>query len=107
MPLLGTLLVGLFGGLANFFAEFVGKKVGVALAFTTALTGAFATLLLILGSVVAPLLGQLFSAYPYVGWMGLAFPPVTSACVAALGATWAGCTLYKWEREVLRMAASV
>jgi len=107
MPLLGALLVGLFGGLTTFLAEFVGKKVAVALAYAAVLTSSFVALLALLGSVVAPLLAGLFSSFPYVGWMGLAFPPVTGACLAALATTWAGCMLYKWQRDVLKVMASV
>lgn len=105
MPLLGGLLVWLFGGLASFLAEMFGKKVGVGLAFVASLGGVVLVLLGGMRLVVEPLAGQLF-AYPYAGWMGLAFPPVSGTCMVALGATWAATVLYRWQLESLRLAAS-
>ena len=106
MPLLGTLIASLFGGLANFLADFVGKKIAVALAYVAALGSIVTVLLVFMRGVVEPLAGALFS-YPWAGWMGLAFPPVVGTCIAALAGTWAACVLYRWQRAALGVAASV
>jgi hypothetical protein len=105
MPLLGGLLVTLFSGLASFFADMFAKKVALALAYVTALGVVVVAMLAMLTVVVAPLSGLLFSQFPWLGWMGLAFPPVHSTCITALATVWSGTVLYSWQREGLRLAA--
>jgi len=106
MPIFGALLVTMFTGLATWLMQFVAQKVAVALAYVAVLTTVTVAMLALLATVVAPLLSGIF-ATSWFGWMGLAFPPVSSACLTALATTWAGTTLYAWQREALRMAASV
>lgn len=108
MPILGALLVSLFSGLAVFLAEMFGKKVAIALAFVASLSAVAITLLGLLSLVVVPLASALFASYPGTGWMGLPFPqPAFGVCMTALGTVWAGTVLYAWQREALRIAASV
>lgn len=107
MPILGALLVSLFTGLAGFFVEFIAKKFAMALAYIATLGVVIVVMLGLLTTVVKPLADSLFS-YPYSGWMGLAFPsPTTGICITALATVWAGTVLYAWQREALRIAASV
>lgn len=108
MPILGGLLVTLFSGLATFLADLFGRKVAVALAYVATLGTVMIAMLAVLTAVVAPLSSSLFSSYPWLGWMGLAFPPtVTATCLTALATTWSATVLYAWQREALRIAASV
>lgn len=108
MPILGGLLVSLFGSLAAFFAEIMAKKVAISLAYVTTLGTVTVALLGMLALIVVPISNALFSTLPFIGWMGLAFPqPATSICIAALGSVWSGTVLYRWQVESLRIAASV
>lgn len=105
MPLLGALLTSLFGGLATWLAQFVARKVAVALAYVATLGTVTVALLALMTSLLAPIAAGLFGSSMF-GWVGLAFPPAASACLTAYGTAWAGCVLYAWQRESLRLAAS-
>lgn len=103
MPLLGTLLVNLVGGLAGFFAQFLTRKVAVVSAALVALSTITAALLLVFNSAVSPLVGQLF-ATEYGQFLGLAFPPVAGNCLVTIGTVWSACTLYGWQAKALALA---
>jgi len=105
MPLLGTLLVALFGGVASWFAQFFARKVAIAATYVTVLATIYVALLVVMRGVLGPLAAELFS-YQWAGWMGLAFPPVAGTCMSALAVTWAGCVLYRWQLEGLKLAAT-
>lgn len=104
MPILGGLLVTLFGGIAGFFAQYFGKKatVGLALVATLAtITGALLLAMRAMIAAIAPVLGDGNFA---VG-VGIAIPPNFTACVSAIVSTWTACTLYSWKREALKLFA--
>jgi hypothetical protein len=105
MPVLGALLVSLFGGVASFFVALLGKKVAIAAAAVTALGVATAALMVTFRSLVAPLLAQMFTSQ-YGQFFGLAFPPVAGNCLATIAATWAACALYKWQVRAISLSAS-
>jgi hypothetical protein len=105
MPLLGALLTSLFGGLATWLAQFFARKVAISLAYVATLGTVTGVLLALMTSLLGPLASSLFSSSIF-GWVGLAFPPIASTCIAAYGTAWAGCVLYSWQRESLRLAAA-
>lgn len=105
MPLLGALLVSLFGGIASWLAEVVTRKVVVAGAAITAFGVATVALLAAFNGLVAPLVARAFST-SYGQVIGLAFPPVAGTCLATLGACWAACALYKWQAAAIKLGAS-
>jgi hypothetical protein len=108
MPILGALLVTLFGQLASFFVEILAKKVAIAVAFAATLATVMGVMLALLSVVIVPVANAIFASFPYTGWMGLMFPTTaTSVCITALATTWSGTVLYAWQREALRIAASV
>jgi len=102
MPLLGSLLVSLFGSIAGFLAQYFSKKLTIGLAFVATLTAITAALLLGMRGLIAaiaPVLGQGNFAYG----LSLAIPPNASACVTAIVACWSACTLYSWKRKALQL----
>jgi hypothetical protein len=106
MPILGTLLTTLFGGLTTWLAQFVARKVAIALAYTATLATVTAVVLAAMTAALAPLAAALFTSDIF-GWVGLAFPPIASTCMTIYATSWSGCVLYGWQRESLRIAASV
>jgi ABC-type uncharacterized transport system permease subunit len=104
MPLLGSLLVSLFSGLATFFAQFLTRKVAVATAAVAALGTVTVALLAAFNGLVAPLAAAVFSTQ-YGQVLGLAFPPMAGTCLAIMASCWAACTLYSWQRKAIELAA--
>lgn len=106
MPLLGGLLVSLFSGLASFFVTFMTQKIAIGLAYVTTLSAVVVVLLVLMRTVLAPLAATVYSM-PYAGWLGLVFPPAAGACLTAMATVWSGCVLYAWQRDALKLSASV
>jgi len=99
MPLLGALLASLFAGLAQFFVQYVTKKVAVGAAAIVVLSGVtvivFVAFRVVLGSLQASLTGGALTG------LSMAIPPVAGACIAAITSIWTACTLYAWQRRAL------
>lgn len=103
MPLLGALLSTLFGGLAAWFVQVLGRKVAVAGAGIAALAAITAALLVAMRTMVAPLLANMF-ATQYGQFLGLAFPPAAGNCLAIMAATMAACAVYRWQKGAISIA---
>ncbi len=104
MPLLGSLLVSLFGAIASFFAQYFGKKltIGLALVATmTTITGALLLAMRGLVAAVAPVIG----GGNFATGIGIAIPYNASACFTAVVSCWTLCTLYTWKRKALSFFA--
>jgi len=109
MPILGGLLVTLFGSFATWLAQWVTKKV----AFGVAAIATFAVLTAILYAVVAGILAAVSIAFP----MGtndilcsIFYAINTDAALGLFAVTVAGDTavaLYAWNSENLRLATYV
>lgn len=100
MPLLGGLLVTLFSGLAQFFVQFVSRKVAIGAAAVAALGVITLALLATMRGVIQPLAAALIPDQ-YNSFIGLAFPPIAGTCVTTLGVVWGATTLYGWQRKAL------
>lgn len=105
MPLLGSLLVSLFGSVAVFLAKFVGVRVaGMAAAFATftALTAAVYVAAGVLAATVA-------ASFPGIVMTGvwLFVPDNAPLCVSAMLATDVMVALYRWNLGGLRLVSSV
>lgn len=103
MPILGSLLVSLFGGLAGFFVKFLGvRAAAVAAALTT-----FGTLTVALYAAVAAVAAGLQTTFPAIVLTGvwLFVPDNATACVAACIACDSLCALYRWNTGTLKIAA--
>lgn len=103
MPLLGSLLVKLFGGLAAWLVTILGRKLAVSTAAVASLAAITTALIVTFRALMAPLLQAMFQTQ-YGQFMGLAFPPVAGNCIAAIGATWAACALYRWQKSAISLA---
>lgn len=101
MPLLGALFQTLFGGVIGGMAARVGQTVVDKAVVVAALVAATAALMAVFNNTVAPMVGAVFSTQ-YGQFLGLAFPPVSGSCMAAITAVWVGCNTYKLvERTVV------
>lgn len=105
MPLLGTLLGSLFGGLASWLAQLWAKKIVVAGLAVAAFALALVALMAVFNSLVSPLIGAMFSTQ-YGQFMGLAFPPIAGSCMASIATCWGACALYKLKIQSIKMSAS-
>ena len=104
MPLLGSLLVSLFGSLVSFFAQYFSKKltIGLALVATmTAITGGLLLAMRGLLNTIAPIIG----GGNFATGIGIAIPYNATACFTAVVSCWTMCTLYAWKRKALSFFA--
>lgn len=104
MPILGGLLVSLFTGLGGLFSAIFGAQMAVKLAAVAAFLSFGLVLLGVFNAVVAPIAAAAFST-SYGQVIGLAFPPISGTCVAAVAAVWSACGLYGIQRRALGMMA--
>jgi len=103
MPILGSLLVTLFGGLATFFVRFLAVR---AAAVTAAIATFVALTAALYGSALA-LQAGLEVAFPSIVLTGvwLFVPDNAVACLAACIGCDTACALYRWNTGTLRLAA--
>lgn len=107
MPLLGGLLVNLFGAVVLWFTQFVTRKIAfgvTAVAMMSFFTGGlFVMMRLLLGGFANATSGMpsiLLEA------IALGVPPVAMVCVSSYITCWTACTVYAWQRELVRTIAS-
>jgi hypothetical protein len=108
MPLLGGLLITLFGGIASFLVQFIAKKAALAIA-------AVATFGLLTAGLIAGLqllVAGLITAFPesnpvFLSMLWVAIPDNAAACVSVCIATDTACALYRWNAANVKLAASV
>lgn len=105
MPLLGTLIASLFGGIASLIGLFWAKKISVSVIAVAAVATALLALMALFNGLVSPLLQQMFTT-SLGQFIGLAFPPIAGTCLASIGACWGGCALYKLKVQAIKMTAS-
>lgn len=95
MPILGTLLVTLFGALAEFFGLWMAKRVAIATAAITA----FLALLTVLGAALSGLAAGVLYALPadsaFATGLYFAIPTNGPACMAIWLAVDAACGAYR------------
>lgn len=103
MPLLGSLLVQAFVGLASWLSTWMTKKIAIGIAAATVI----GTMIGVLLAAMRAAINGVMTFVPADGYvlMGLnmAFPPVAAGCVTAVATVWAACTLYAWQRTALSM----
>lgn len=101
MPILGTLLLNLFTGLAGGIASWFVQRTATRVAVSAALVFTAGALMVLFNAIVSPLVATMF-ATQYGQFLGLAFPPIAGTCLASITATWVGCATYKLrERAIL------
>lgn len=105
MPILAGLITSLFGGIASLLAVLWGKKIAVSVLAVAAFAAALVALMATFNLLVSPLIAAMFVS-TYGQFIGLAFPPMAGTCLAAIGACWGACALYKLKIQAIRMSAS-
>lgn len=104
MPLLATLLAGLFGNIAAFLSLYFTRKVAVTIASAAALSLIFSAIILVMRNVVTSLLAALSASGAFALGLGIAIPPHGALCLASIATTWTGVVLYKWQKATLGAA---
>lgn len=106
MPLLGSLLVSLFGGLASFFAQWLTKKAAMVAAGLTT----FGALNLALFAAFSAAINAVQSSMPggasIATGVWLAIPDNGALCFATAIACDGAVALYRWNVGALKLAAS-
>jgi hypothetical protein len=103
MPILSSLLVTLFGGLAGFFAKFVGVRVAAVAAALTA----FSTLTIATYGALAAAAATINVTFPSILMTGvwMFVPDNTGLCLTAIIACDTACALYRWNAGAIDLAA--
>lgn len=100
MGALASFLMGMLGQLVaplvQWFAKRAATKVVAGAALLTALGAAMVTF----NSLVSPLMASMFNTQ-YGQFIGLAFPPISGSCIAAIMGTWLGIQTYKLQARII------
>lgn len=107
MPLVGGLLVTLFGALAEFFMRWFGKKV----AFAAAAVATFTALTVAMWAAITAALIGVSVSFPggsaVTTGVWLMVPDNAPACLSAIFAIDSASYLYRWNVKNLEMASWV
>jgi uncharacterized membrane protein (DUF485 family) len=107
MPLLAVFLGNMFGGLVAYLSAFLTRKaafgVAISLVFTVLTTAFIVVFRATLASLNVGLIGA--PAYMIQG-IGLAVTDGVLTCTTTYITTWAACTAYTWQRDLLFLAAN-
>ena len=106
MPLLGGLLVNLFGGLVAFLVTWVSRKVAFGLAAVAVMSGL--TLGIYVAMRVALLaLNTYVTGAPaiFVQALQMMIPPAAPFVLATYITMWTACMVYTWQRDLLYLFA--
>jgi len=106
MPLLGALIQTLLVSLGGFLLRLFLARLALRIAGVAAIVAAGAALMVTYNAIVSPLVQSAFNSQ-YGQVLGLAFPPVSGTCMAALGAIWAACGLYSLNRRAVQLTSAV
>jgi len=105
MPLLGQLLVTLFGSFFASLAKDATRKAATLAAAFAAIVAAGVALMLVFNNTVSPLVSQVFNTQ-YGQFLGLAFPPVAGTCISAFTTCWVACGTYRLYLQITQASAS-
>lgn len=105
MPLLGGLLVNLFGGLVAWLLNFVSRKIAYGIAAVTMMGGLTAGLLILMRGILSGIAGLATGAPAmFVDAVAIGVPPAAGFCVSSYITIWTACTAYTWQRDLLHLA---
>lgn len=106
MPLLGGLLVNLFGGLVAFLVTWVSRKVAFGLAAVAVMSGL--TLGIYVAMRVALLaLNTYVTGAPaiFIQALQMMIPPAAPFVISSYVTMWTACMVYTWQRDLLYLFA--
>lgn len=105
MPLLGTLLAGLFGKVTALFIGMFGAKYGLRILAATALATGYVSCVVYWSGMIAPWMASIF-ATSYGSLLGLLFPPISGSVLAGLVGFWTAVIVQKYTSTLLKMVAN-
>lgn len=106
MPLLAGLFLPLFSGLVAYLTQWVTRKVAFGLAAVAASSALTLALFVLMRTTLSAVVAY-SSGTPamFAQAMGMAMPPVASACVSSYITIWTACTVYVWQKDQLQLFA--
>jgi hypothetical protein len=108
MPILGGLLVSLFGGIVGWLAQYFTRKVAFGAAAVVTYSALTLALYVAMRGTFAALEGVATGVNPmFLEAVRLGIPPVAPACLGAYITTWTACTVYAWQRDLMKVVAAV
>lgn len=104
MPILGSLMAGLFQVLFTFFAKLFGINVAAKLVAVTIISGMIAALYVSAMSCATECQGAIDAAanvHPALAQgLGIAFNNVTYSVFGCYSLVWVACRLYAWKKTL-------
>jgi len=108
MPLLGSLLVNLFGGFVAWLLKFFTRKVAYGIAAVTMMSGFTLGLFVVMRTALLAINNSVSGASAiFVQAVAIGVPPVAPFCLSTYMTIWTACTVYTWQRDLLFIAAKV
>ncbi|MCY1559351.1 hypothetical protein D9M68_963790 [compost metagenome] len=106
MPLLGGLLVNLFGGLVAFLVTWVSRKVAFGLA-AVAMSSALTLALFVLMRSLLAALNSYTTGVPaiFVQALAMMIPPAAPFVIASYITIWTATMVYTWQRDLIVLFA--
>lgn len=106
MPLLGGLLVNLFGGLVAFLVTWVSRKVAFGLAAVAVMSGLTLGIFVAMRLALAGLNAYVTGAPAiFVQALQMMIPPAAPFVLATYITMWTACMVYTWQRDLLYLFA--
>lgn len=104
MPILGTLLTNLFGGLVTWLATYFTKKVAFGVAAVTAMSALTLGLYVAMRTAMSALTINTGGMPDFwIMCLGIGVPPAAPFCLSTYMTMWTACTVYTWQRDLLNL----
>lgn len=106
MPLLGGLLVNLFGGLVAYLVTWVSRKVAFGLAAVTMSSALTLGLFVLMRSTIAAL-NAYSTGVPgmFLKALAMMIPPAAPFVFGAYVTVWTAVMVYRWQRDLIILFA--
>lgn len=106
MPILGGLLVNLFGGLVAFLVTWVSRKVAFGLAAVTMVSSLTLALFVLMRATLLGL-NTYVTGVPaiFLQALGMVIPPAAPFVIASYITIWVACMAYRWQRDLIILFA--
>lgn len=105
MPVLGGLLVNLFGGMVAWLLNYVSRKVAYGIAAVTMMGSLTIGLLLVMRAALSATLAVSSGAPSiFLEAVAIGVPPAAGFCLSTYVTVWTACTAYTWQRDLIHLA---
>lgn len=106
MPLLGGMLVNLFGGLVAFLVTWVSRKVAFGLAAVAVMSGLTLGIFVLMRGTIAALNAYATGApLIFLQALQMMIPPAAPFVISSYITVWTACMVYTWQRDMLYLFA--